>query len=413
MKFTLFAFIISVMAKASLAQLSLDSCQEKALRNYPAIRQFELIAKSEEYNIKNASKAYYPQVSLNAIGGFIIQGLPTPPNAEAPSDVQFIGIAQVNQVIWDGGATHAQKEIIRAGSSIDSATNEVSLYALKDRVNQLYFGILLIDEQLNQVHLMKENLKRNLNAANLSMQNGLAYQPDVDQVKVEIIKAEQKETEFKSSRNAYLEMLSQMIGETIAENMHLEKPVVADLSAYTVLNRPELHLFTNQRKLIDAQLKSYKVGYMPKIGLLGAGLLIQPGTSFAGATVNSLAIAGLSVSWNTAGLYRGNSNKELSKINLQKIDNQQEVFMYNTNLEVTHAKTDMLKQQTLLQQDDEIVKLQESIRKSYELKYQNAMSSMNDLLTAESGENDARSTRAMHEIQYLMSVYNLKTISGN
>ncbi len=413
MKFKLFALLFSVLAKASFAQLSLDSCQQKARRNYPAVKQFDLIAKSEEYNIKNASKAYYPQVSLNAIGGFIIQGLPTPPNAEAPSDFQFIGIAQVNQVIWDGGATHAQKEIIRAGSSVDSATNEVSLYSLKDRVNQLYFGILLIDEQLNQVNLLKGNLQRNLNAANLSLQNGQAYQPDVDQVKVEIIKAEQKETEFQSSRKAYVEMLSQMIGEAVGENIQLEKPVVTDLSAYTVLNRPELYLFSNQRKLMDAQLESYKVGYMPKIGLLGAGVLIQPGTSFAGATVNSLAIAGLSVSWNTAGLYRGKGNKELMKINIEKINNQQEVFMYNTSLQATHAKNDMLKQQTLLQQDDEIVKLQESIRKSYELKYQNAMSSMNDLLTAESGENDARSARAMHEIQYLMSVYNLKTISGN
>jgi outer membrane protein TolC len=141
--------------------------------------------------------------------------------------------------------------------------------------------------------------------------------------------------------------------------------------------------------------------------------LIQPGASFAGSTVNSLAIAGLSVSWNTAGLYRGKNNKELTKINLDKINNQQETFMYNTNLQIAHTKNDITKQQTLLEQDDEIVKLEGSVRKSYELKYQNAMSSMNDLLTAESGETDARSTRAMHEVQYLMSLYNLKTISGN
>src|SRR4030095_16401367 len=292
MKITLFALIVSVLTKTSFAQLSLDSCQDKARRNYPAIKQFDLIAKSEEYNIKNASKAYYPHVSLNAIGGYIIQGLPTPPNAEAPSDFQFIGIAQVNQTIWDGGATHAQKEMVRANSSVDSATNEVSLYTLKDRLNQLYFGVLLIDEQLNQINLLKGNLQRNLDAANLSLQNGLAYQSDVDEVKVEIVKAEQKETEFQSSRKAYIEMVSQMIGEPIADNAQFEKPAVSDLSAYVTINRPELNLFNNQRRLVDAQSESYKVGYMPKIGLLGAGLLIQPGTSFAGSTVNSLAIAG-------------------------------------------------------------------------------------------------------------------------
>jgi outer membrane protein TolC len=372
-----------------------------------------LIAKSEKYNIKNAGKAYYPHVSLNAIGGYIIQGLPTPPGGEAPSDFQFIGIAQLNQTIWDGGATHAQKEIIRANSSVDSATTEVSLYALRDRVNQLYFGVLLIDEQLKQLSLLKENLQRHLEAANQSLQNGVAYQSDIDEVKVEMIKVDQKKTEFNSSREAYLEMLSQMIGEKTGADAKLQTPVDFSVDATAGINRPELHLYQNQRKLVDAQIKMVNVNYMPKIGLLGAGLLIEPGMPFGGETFNSFALAGLSLSWNTTGLYTGKKNKELAQVNLEKINNQQETFLFNTNLQLTHAKNEVAKQQTLLQQDDEIIRLKEGIRKSYEIKFQNGMSSMNDLLTSENGESEVRLTRALHEIQLLMSMYNLKTISGN
>ncbi|MFI5134695.1 MAG: TolC family protein, partial [Chitinophagales bacterium] len=152
------------------AQLSLDSCQQKARRNYPAVKQFDLIAKSEEYNVKNASKAYYPQFSVTGIGAYVIQGLPTLPGSETtPEKFQLIGIGQLKQTIWDGGATHAQKEIIRANAGVDSASTDVSLYTLRDRVNQLYFGILLIDEQLKQIDLLKENLQRSLDAANLSL----------------------------------------------------------------------------------------------------------------------------------------------------------------------------------------------------------------------------------------------------
>ena len=263
MKTCFIAFLILLLTQFTFAQLTLDSCQQKAQRNYPAVRQYDLIAKSEEYSVRNANKAWYPQVSLNAIGGYIIQGLPTPPESETtPDKFKFIGIGQVSQTIWDGGATHAQKEIIHANAAVDSATNDVSLYSLRDRVDQLYFGILLIDEQLNQVNLLKGNLQRNLDAANLSLQNGLAYQSDVDEVKVEVVKAEQKETEFQSSRKAYVEMLSQMIGEPIADSAQLEKPAVSDPSAYATINRPELSLFNNQRKLVDAQLGSYNVGYM-------------------------------------------------------------------------------------------------------------------------------------------------------
>ncbi len=413
MKTFFLVLLIFLSGKISFAQLTLDSCQQKARRNYPAIKQFSLIAQSEEYNIKNASKAYYPHVSLNAIGGYIIQGLPTPPEVEAPSSIQFIGIAQVNQTIWDGGATHSQKEITRASAGVDSATTEVSLYTLKDRVNQLYFGILLIDEQVRQLDLLKENLHRNLDAANLSLQNGVAYQSDVDQVKVEMIKADQKKTEFNSSRQAYIEMISQLIGEKISDAEKFERPPDFNAEAGSTINRPELHLYENQRQLVNTQMKMVNVNYMPKVGVLGAGLLIEPGMSLGGATFNSFALAGLSISWNTSGLYTGKNTKQLAQINLDKINNQQETFLFNTNMQMIHAKNDVIKQQTLLQQDDEIVSLKESIRKSYETRFQNGMSSMNDLLTAENGESDARSSRAVHEIQLLMSLYNLKTISGN
>ncbi len=398
---------------AAFAQLTIESCQQKARANYPAIKQYDLISKSQEYSISIVNKAYFPQLSVNGIAGYLIQSLPVQPGSESSADkFQLIGIAQLHQTIWDGGATHAQKEIIRANAGVDSANINVSLYTLNDRVNQLYFGMLLIDEQLKQLNILKENLNRNLDATKLSMQNGVAYQSDVDQVKVEIIKAEQRETELNSSRKAYADMLSQMIGEPVNEDAQLQIPVDTDVNA-SVINRPELNLYENQHRLIDAQMKNVTVGYMPKIGLLGTGALITPGISFGGSTINSLAIAGLSLSWNTAGLYTGSNTKKLAQVNLDRISNQQETFLYNTNLQLKQAQNELEKHRTLLHQDDEIVLLKESIRKSYDLKFQNGMASMNDVLNATNSEAEARSNRALHEVQLLMSSYSLKTISGN
>jgi outer membrane protein TolC len=141
--------------------------------------------------------------------------------------------------------------------------------------------------------------------------------------------------------------------------------------------------------------------------------MIQPGLAFGPEKLNSLALAGINLSWNTKSMYTNSNNRELSKINLNRINNQQETFLFNTNLELTQQRSDIEKQKSVLVKDDEIVALKSKIKKGYEQKYQNGIGTMNDLLQATNSESDALSNRAIHEIQLLMSAYAYKTTSGN
>ncbi len=409
----LIVITLFIPAKIVIAQRSLETCQQQARMNYPAIRQFGLIEKSKEYSLANAGKAWYPQFSVNAIGAWIIKGLPSFPGANETNDLQFFGIAQFRQTLWDGGTTHSQKEIISATTAIDSASAEVALYELKDRVNQLFFGILLIDEQLLQLALMKENLRRNLEAARNSFGNGKAYISDVDEVQVELIKSDQRETEFKSSRMAYVQMLGLMIGEKIDSIEKFARPTIPDINTSPVIRRPELQLFENQRRLTDAQLDQVKVNYMPKVDLLGAGMLIGPGISFGTETINSFLIAGLGLSWNTSGLYSGKKSQQLNRIGMDRINIQQETFMFNTNIQLSHAGQEVNRYRELLNQDDEIISLRKKIREAYEARYNNGMVSMNEVLNSVTAEREAIAARSMREIQLMMSLYQVQTISGN
>src|SRR6187402_144610 len=188
-------------------QITIDGCQEKARANYPLIKQYDLIAKSSDYNISNANKAFLPQISLTGIGGYVIAGLPEFSVAgKAPAEsskAQFIGIAQINQVIWDGGATKSQKDIIKSSAEVEKSSVDVSLYSIRERVNQMFFGILLIDEQSKQLGILCEELKLGLNKVRLSKENGLAYESDVDEVKAEMLSLEQKKIEFNYTRKGY------------------------------------------------------------------------------------------------------------------------------------------------------------------------------------------------------------------
>jgi outer membrane protein TolC len=398
-------------------QITIEGCQDKAKANYPLIKQYDLIAKSSDYTISNANKAYLPQLSVTGIGGYIFAGLPefsSPGSTSGEQNkAQFIGIAQINQTIWDGGATHTQKDIAKSMAEVEKSSVDVSLYSIRERVNQLFFGILLIDEQNKQLDILYDQLKLSLNKVRLSKENGLAYASDVDEVNAEMLTLEQKKIEFNYTRKGYVQMLSYLIGEKLEEIVKLEKPILIEAVDNGSNHRPELSLYANQLKLVESRSEINSVSLMPKIGLLGAGVLIEPGMNFGSSKFNGLALAGISMSWSTAGLYKNSNNKDLDKIEMDKINNQQETFLFNNKLQLTQANSDIEKQKAIIAKDAEIIKLKGNIKKSQQLMYDNGISPMNDLLSAINKESEAVGNQALHNVQLLMSIYNYKTISGN
>lgn len=407
-----FALFCGTAIKAQT--LNIDSCYDKAKRNYPLIKQYALIDQSAEFTISNANKSYLPQLSLTGIGGYVIKGMPAmiPGDEGSNEKVQFIGIAQLNQTIWDGGASRSEKAIAKSETRVQKAEIDVSFHQLRERVNQVYFGILLLDEQRELMHVLTRNLTIALNTVKLSNENGGAYSTDVDEVKVELLRVEQRVAEIEYARQGYLDMLSLLIGERLPPSAKLQKPLaVAEESP--PINRPELSLYEFQRSLVAAQHSLVKVANMPKIGLLGAGIMVQPGIPLGSAKINSLAIAGLSVSWNTNMIYKSSNQKELMRISTDRISSHMETFIFNTNLQLVQQKSEVEKQRLILAKDKEIVTLKAAIKKGYELKYQNGMCSMNDLITATNSESEARTNEALHETQLLMAIYTYKTTSGN
>jgi outer membrane protein TolC len=306
-----------------------------------------------------------------------------------------------------------QKDVARAGAEVDKAAVTISLYDLRDRINQLFFGILVIDEQLKQLDILTENLNRSLTNVKLTMDNGLTYQTDVDEVRAELLNAGQRRIEFIYVRNGYIDMLSFMTGTPLGEGVQLEKPLVLESYASLSNQRPELNLYANQIRLTEVAASIDKVALMPKIGVLAAGIIIEPGISFGTESINSLALAGLSVSWNTSGLYKYGSSKKLNQVKMDKISNQQETFLFNNKLQLKQGSNEIEKQKEIIRSDEEIVQLKSRIRNAYQLKYDNGMCSMNDVINAINRESEAKCSQGLHQVQLLLSLYNYKTKTGN
>ncbi|MBL0738418.1 TolC family protein [Flavobacterium sp. GN10] len=396
---------------AQAQTLTIDQSYQLAVENYPLIKQYELIEKSKEYTLSNANKAYLPQISLTAIEGYVFGDFPTLGSSGSDSKFKFIGLGQVNQTIWDGGATKTQKKIIEASSNTDKASVEVSLYDLRSRVNQLYFGVLLIDEQLKQLQIQNAIIANNIDKVKKLHENGLVYKTDVDEMKAEQLNLSRQKKDFEYTKKGYQTMLSYLIGKNISQEK-FGKPFNSS-SLDTIIKRPEQLLFASQRNLVNAQSEMQKVSLMPKVGLLGAGVVLAPGINLGANKISTVGVAGVSVGWDIKGLYKNSNEKQLTQQNLKKIEVQKETFLFNTRFQMNQKTADIERQKAILKDDDEIVKLRQTIREGYQLKYDTGAGPLIDLLNATEKEGNARAEKALHEIQLLMAEYEYQTIKGN
>lgn len=413
-------FIIIVFcnfANVLFAQMSIEYCYQKAQNNYPLIIQYQLIEKMKEFSLSNANKGYLPQVSLNVkatyqsdvtdipikIPGITIPGL---------SKDQYSAAIELNQLIWDGGAINSIKKSIIADAEVQLKQTEVSIYSVNDKINQLYFGILLIDAKLEQNQLLIKELQRNFELVFALSQNGVAAQSDLDAVKVEQIKALQNSVQLNFSRKSYIEMLSLLIGEKLAENTIFSKPTVSTDNSKQI-KRIELSLFDVQNRRFDSQEEEIKNSVMPKIGLVVTAGYGKPGLNMLSDDFSAYYFAGLNFRWNLGKFYTRQNNYELLALNREVIETQKKVFLLATDIEIAKKEKNIEKSREILKYDEEIIKLKNSIKQTAEIKLANGTYTVSDLLREISAEDLAKQNKIHHEIELLLAIYELKFTTNN
>jgi len=428
-KLIIFPLLLLLCQPCMKAQnLTIDICQKKAKANYPLVKQYGLIEQTAQYNISTANKGYLPQLSLSAKAtyqsavtqipaslGDVLSKLTGKPFSfpELPKD-QYQAMLEATQVIWDGGVIANQNKITGLSKEVEKQKLEVDLYALNDRVNQLFFGILLLNEQLKQNDILKNDLLTNYDRLVAYKQNGIAYQADLDALSVEQLNANQRESDMKSTRKSFCIMLSALTGLVIQDNTELTKPSISLAILKDSSNhRPELGLFEAQNSLYESQKSLLYAGNRPKIGAFVQGGYGQPGLNMFTAGFSPFYIGGIRLTWNISGLYSQKNN--LNKIDLSKktVDIQKETFEFNNNIVTRQQQTEIEKLQSTLANDTEIIRLRQNIKKATSSKMENGTASVSDLIREINAENMALQAKSLHEIQLLINVFQLKNNINN
>lgn len=423
--FILAVILLGIPTLSIRAQmLTLEECHGQAQAYYPLIKRYGLIEKTKRYNISNANKGYLPQLSLSAKASYQSEV------TEIPVDIpgidiwgmrkdQYQAMLQLDQTVWDGGNIHAQKEVTRAGSEVDRQRLEVDMYAINERVNQLFFGILLLEEQLNQNRAMQEELQRNYDNVKAYVKNGIANQADLDAVKVEQLNNTQQRYTLEALHRAYCEMLQIMINRRTPITGNVLKKPDADTLLYIgktytpeLIQRPELYLYAAQNYQLEARRKLLIAKNLPKLGVFVQGAYGNPGLNMLKDEFSAYYMAGVHLSWSFGNLYtRRNESRQIT-LSQQDVNVQKETFLFNTHLEVTQSTNEIKKLAELMKNDNEIITLRNNIKKSAQAKVANGTLTVTEMLREVTAENLAKQDKILHEIQLLSAIYELKNTTN-
>ncbi len=419
--------VLSLTMLPMLAQgQTLDDCQQAAEKNYPLIQQYGLIEKTTQLTVANIQKGWLPQVSAQAQATYQSDVTAWPSEMKAmmsgmgidmkglTKDQYRVGI-DVQQTIYDGGVIGSQKRIAREQGKVQAAQNEVNIYHVRRRVNEMYFGLLLIDEQIKLNRDLQTLLAGNESKLESMTKQGTAAESDLQNVKAERLNAVQKATELASQKQMLLRMLSTFCGMEIKA---VQKPQVEiDGNGMTTENRrPELKMLDAQIGLLNAQEKALNAVLMPKVGVFAQGFYGYPGLNMFEDMMRhkwSLnGIIGARVTWNIGALYTRKNDK--AKLQLQRdiTENSREVFLFNNQLEQIQQCENVERYQKLMTDDDEIIALRQAVRRAAESKLAHGIIDVNDLVREINQENAAYVQQSVHEIEMLKEIYDNKYTMG-
>ena len=418
MKKIMISLALIILSSGSWAQ-TLEECQQAAEKNYPLIKQYGLIAKTTQLTVKNIQKGWLPQVTASAQATY--QSAVTAWPGSMQSIYQQMGLnmkglrkdqykigVDLQQTIYDGGAISSQRNIAQQEGKVQEAQTETNLYQVRRRVNEMYFSLLLLNEQIQLNEDVKTLLLSSEKKLSAMVKGGTAATSDLDNVRAERLSVEQQNENLKQQKQMLQRMLSVFCGLEVNDT---QKPAPIQIAS-SVNNRPEMRLYNSQLELTEAKEKALDTQLRPKLGLFAQGFYGYPGLNMFEDMMNrkwSLnGIVGVKLSWNVSALYTYKNDK--AKLNAQRemIENAREVFLFNTKLEEIQQSENISRYQTMMKSDDEIIVLRTNVRKVAESKLTHGIIDVISLLREINNENAAKTQQSIHEIDMLKEMYNLK-----
>ena len=414
--------ILSILSPLlATAGLTIEQCVEKARDNYPMVKKYDLLASTLDIDLSDINKGWLPRIGVygqvtaqNVVPSFpeslsgVLQQMGQP--MKGLGKLQYKAGVDVSQTIWDGGVSHVQRELRRAGTAAEQSALDVEMYAVRQRVENLYFAILLTEEQIAQNRNTMTLLDATLERLKAMLRNGTAMQSDVDMIEAQSLTVAQGIAQAESALNGYRTVLELFIGESL-QGVELIRPdsvMPSELQS----DRPEIRLFDTRIVAADASRRLADTALMPKVGLFAQAYYGYPGFDYFKSMINRdlsfNIMAGVKVSWNIDSFYTKRNVSRRNRLDIAGIMAEKETFLFNSDMQVASQLEKIRGIRDVMKDDSRIMALRANVRKSAESQLENGIIDTTALLTKITDENQAALTARYHEIQLVQEIYNLK-----
>ena len=408
---------MQLTAQDSRTALSLDSCQAWAAEHHPTAKRYAIAAENGDASASHAAKGRLPQLML--AGQASIQSATTHvpltlPGFEPPEVAkdQYRVYAEAVQPLTGLLTVRDNVRLAHANAATERSRIDVEMHALKVRVNALFFGILMLDEQARMAELMTEDLRAGIARVDTAAAHGVMLRSAADALRAELIVAEQRLTEVRATRENYVSSLGLLVGRELEGDVALSRPTAWRTEPSAEIRRPELRLFEAQKLSIDAHRRLLHDVNLPHISLFVQGGYGRPALNMLDNHFKPYAVGGLRMSWNIAGLYTLRKQKRQLELNARAIDVQHEAFLLETKLTLNQHASEMEKLRRLIASDAEVIRLRERVKESARNQLQFGTATANDYILHVNAENRARLGLAQHELQLLWEAYNYQMTLG-
>ena len=411
----IFVLFLITLAESLAAQhvLTLRECHERAIGHHPLIRHRELLETSKSYSLDNAAKGYFPQINIGGQATYQSEVTQIPvemPGVDPLDKDQYRIYGEIAQTLYHGGAVDRRTLVEEAKADVEERELETELYQIKNRVNELFFGILLVREQIRQIRLVRQDITNGISRVEALIRNGTAIQASADVLNAELLSADQRMVEMQATVDSYRHLLALFIDRPVDTTAVLEKPTFKDISSDIV--RPELTLFDAQKKSIDAGEGVLIAGRKPRVDLFLQGGYGRPGLNMLENQFDFYYLGGIRFTWQLSGYYTFRRERQIMDLRRQALDVRKETFLFNTRLLMESQEAEVARLLKLIAIDDEIISLRTKVRQTAAVQLEEGVITSRDFVREINAEDQARQNRILHEMQLLLAQANHEFTAG-
>jgi len=422
--FSVVAPILALHAQQPAADtLRLGALTTSALSRDPRGRELELLSAQSKLRQKSLDAESKPTLSVESMAQYqsdvaripiTLPGGVSPPTP--PHDTYDARLA-AQQRLYDP-ALAPRRAVEDAQLAESQARLRVSLFGLRQNVNDAFFASLRAQEQIAELQTTITDLEAQAGVAETRVREGAALPSEELALRAELLRRRQTVAEFAATRRASLQVLADFTGQSLDSVSVLGAPDLsgevarARATLSDVRARAEYEQFARSRDLLQRQEQARSAQDKPRVSAFGRVGYGQPGLNPLNDRFDAYWLAGVQLQWSPWNWGTTSRDREVLALQRQIVSAEEQNFTDNLRRGVAQDLASIDRLAAAFAADDAIVALRERIAAETRVRFAEGVVTSAEYVDRETDVLSARVSRATHRVELAQARVRFLTTLG-